>query len=304
MSPHPPFTFFECLPSRSAQALPIELRVRTTQIEEVLLLRLLTGTLDIRSSATGQLTKARTNFSRLDFSLNTRLSAKMILDPFDSEGIKRANVLRYYSSCVTYGNRSLWKRFFLELCNYVCQRNANAHSLAFVHAYRSLELISYCFPLVFAAKSRSYEKTYVDLKRFFSGSDKELSFFIKFVNNHLFGDNLILDQHLPVAINDSEPWLREQYFGLLKKRCDENNGIPLISASPFTEIVITRRGLLKLTIDIRNRYFHLLTGDHNENIGSDELFEADRFFSLINDKVINWLAVIYFEILRSSVESS
>lgn len=297
-----PFTFIECLPHRSVQALPNELRIGGNQIEEVLLLRLLTGTIDLRSAATGRITKARTNYAQLDHSQNQRLSAKIVLEPFTTEGIKPDDVAQYYATCVQYGNRSLWKKFFLELCNYTLQRAANSNALAFVHAYRALELVSYCFPLVFASRSKSYEKTYVDLKKFFSNSDKELSFFIKFVNEHLFDGNLILDQHLPFPINEAIPDLREQYFKLLKKRCDENNGIDLISATPFTEIVITRRGLLKLSIDLRNRYFHLLTGDYHANVGSDELCEADRFFGLVNDAVVNWLSFVYFEILRGNID--
>lgn len=302
MPVYQPFSYSECLPIRSVNALPIELRIRPGQIEEVLLLRLLTGTLDITSTANAHITRARVNYGLLDSAVNRNISARTVLEPFTSERIPTAKVIGYYQNCLTYGNRRLWKRFFLELCNYAIQKNKGSNALAFIHAYRSLELISYCFPLVFAARSTSYERTYLDLKKFFKESDKELSFFINFVNNHLFSDNLILDQHLPITISEPIVDLREQYFNLMKKRCEGNSGIPIISATPFSEIVITRRGLLKLAIDIRNRYFHLLTGDYNANLGSDELCEPDRFFALVCDKVVNWLGVTYFEILRTYVD--
>lgn len=155
--------------------------------------------------------------------------------------------------------------------------------------------------MFYASKSTSYEKTFVSLKEYFAKADGERPFFKKFVHDHLFKADLRLDQTLPIKITAPKAELQQQYFDALKRLCDTNANIDVKSSTPNTEIVISRRGLTSLIIDLRNRYFHLLTGDFNDNFSSGELAEIDQYFVLVNDIILNWLSVIYFQILRKTI---
>ena len=62
-------------------------------------------------------------------------------------------------------------------------------------------------------------------------------------------------------------------------------------------IIITNKDLIDLTITLRNRYFHQKTGDGGGNFTSSEFPESDTFFENINDLIMNWIALIYVEII-------
>lgn len=297
------FKYKECLSTRSINALPNYLVVRHNSNDEVLLLRLLTGTLEIQNVTSSKKFTQNINYSKFDFETNNILSAKKIIDVFKSESVKLSLVEAYYKNCFKYGNRVLFKNLLLELTNYFHQKELKSDALAFLHIYRAVELVSYCFPLYFTSKSNSYEKTYLSLKEYFTKVDGELNFFKKFVNEHLFkNDTTILDTHLPITINAPNTLLQENYHKAIKKLCDNNKAINLISSTPFNEIVITRRGLTSLIYDLRNRYFHLLTGDFNHNFSSGELPEINFFYRNVNDIIMNWIAQIYFEILLTTID--
>lgn len=297
------FIYSEPLPKRSRAALSPFLRLNSTSIEEIQLFRLLSGTLDVQCTVTKSRFVQRNNYFKLDFIVNKSISAKTINDILRDNAIDIHKLEDYYKASARYGNKVYFKNLIIELTNFFYQKKKGSHATAFLHLYRSIELISYCFPLYYASKSTSYEKTYTSLKEFFTKVDGELSFFKNFVNNHLFKSKLaVLDIHLTVKVKSAIPQLQEQYYLAIKRLCDTNKSIDVKHAIPSTEIVISRRGLTSLIYDLRNRYFHLLTGDHNDNFSSTELAEIDTFYSLVNEHVINWIAVIYLEILSQKLE--
>lgn len=296
------FTYLECLPPESLIILPDYLHIIPTQSAEVLLLRLLTGTIDIQNTTFDVLIPQRTNYSIHDYLTNTCIDENTILQVFTESDISIDNVKTYYLNIHTFGNRRLFENLLLELSNYFYQKNSSSYALGFLHLYRAIELVSYCFPLYYTSKAKSYEKTYVTLKDFFGKVEGELNFFKKFVNEHLFKDNqTFLDIRLPINIVAPGVELQEQYYNAFKKICTLGK-ITLNSAIPFTEIVISRRDLPSLIYSLRNRYFHLLSGDYNDNFSSSELAEINSFYENINDTILNWLTIIYIEILVTTIE--
>lgn len=304
MSNFKQFTFKECLNTRSLSALPSFLAVTRNQNSEVILLRLLSGTLDFENTINRIKISQRVNYTLTDFEINSRISARILRDVFviDGVNIKNSKIEDYYRKAPQRGNNIFFENLLLEFCNYFYQTKKGSHATAFLHLYRATELISYSFPLHFAAKNKSYKSTFTSLKEFFTKVDGELSFFKKFVNEHLFKSNPILDIDLKIKINNPNIYLQRQYFSAIKKLCDKNGGIVTKSETNPTEIIITRKGLTSLIIDLRNRYFHLLSGDYNDNFSSSDLAEADLFYKNVNDIILNWLSVIYIEVLLNTIE--
>lgn len=298
------FNFKECLATRSLNALPPFLAVNRNKNSEVILLRLLSGTLDFENTVNRISVSQRVNYTLTDFSSNSRISAKILKDIFviDGVNIKQSKIEAYYRKAPQRGNNIFFENLLLEFCNYFYQTKRQSHATAFLHLYRATELISYSFPLHFATKNKSYRSTYTTLKEFFTKVDGEISFFKKFVNEHLFKANPILDIDLKIKINKPNDILQQQYFNAIKKLCDKNGGISTKSETNPTEIIITRRGLTSLIIDLRNRYFHLLSGDYNDNFSSSDLAEADLFYKNVNDIILNWLSIIYIEVLLNTIE--
>ncbi|SEA76590.1 hypothetical protein [Pedobacter hartonius] len=297
------FQYSESLTGRSLNALPEFLRVNSRSLDEIILFRLLSGTLKVKNKFKRTKFEQRINYFNLDYIYNGKISAKLIKDILKLNTIRPSKLEEYYNSSIRYGNKVYFESLLLEVTNYFYQKENKSHATAFLHLYRATELISYCFPLYYASRSTSYEKTYTSLKDFFAKADGEVSFFKNFVNVHLFKDDQsLLDVNLEISINSTSVDLDAQYFKAIKKLCDKNKNITLNHSTPNSKIVISRRGLTSLIFDLRNRYFHLLAGDYNDNFSSMELAEIDEFYKCVNEHILNWIAVIYLEVLSQKVD--
>lgn len=65
-------------------------------------------------------------------------------------------------------NNFVYERILNELTQYFVV-NELSPCEGFVHLYRTLEFMSYSFPLIYASKSKSYRGTYDSLKKFLAG---------------------------------------------------------------------------------------------------------------------------------------
>lgn len=173
---------------------------------------------------------------------------------------------------------------------------ANQHSACegFVHLYRTLEFMSYSFPLIYASKSRSYRGTYDSLKKFLNGdSGGELKFFELFLNE-IFHDDIAYQYEFEVYI-DSEN-IEE-----LKSEFQEIFKIDFFTFEGNT-LLFKFKKVTELFITIRNRYFHMLLGQGRNNFLNIEYNKNDIFRSL-NPIFVNWLVIIFVKIIQHGIES-
>jgi hypothetical protein len=296
------FTFHENIQNRYLGALPANLRVvpGANAIEELVLLRLLIGTIKIEDSLSGNVIEQRENYSLTDFATNRVISTKPIKATLDS--LTLVDLSNYITKSVRHGNKKLFRSLLLEISNYFLCKSRMENVSAFLHLYRALELISYCFPLYFASKATSYHNSYLALKDFFKGAEGERDFFNKFVNNNLFMGDPLLDIHLRINFDNSDPVLQKQYFDSFMKMHRQNSKIVIVNNSPNDFVTTSRRSLISLIITLRNRTFHLLEGDYNDNITAEELYDFNGFYNNFNDNLLNWISVIYFKILLKAVD--
>lgn len=160
-------------------------------------------------------------------------------------------------------NNFVYERILNELTQYFVV-NELSPCEGFVHLYRTLEFMSYSFPLIYASKSKSYRGTYDSLKKFLAGdSGGELKFFDKFLKE-IFKTN---------------------FFTF-----DENT------------LTFKFKNEMELFIEIRNRYFHMLLGQGRNNFLNMEYDKNDLFRSL-NPVFINWLVFIFVKIVQHGIES-
>ena len=117
--------------------------------------------------------------------------------------------------------------------------------------------MSYSFPLMYASKTRNYRGTYNSLKNFLKGdSDGELKFFERFLDELL--QDSVTDQFLfEVDINSEN--IEE-----LKQEFQEFFNIDIFV---FEENVLNFKfkNVMKMFLEIRNRYFHMLLGKGKNN---------------------------------------
>lgn len=291
------FSYFEVSTSLQAK-LPDSLRFDKRIRDEGILLRLLVGSVKVGDNLTGGSFQQKHNYSTLPTQF-PRLS-KQIFTNFLSPGYEISHIDEYLRNRHP-ANVKFYRELLNEFTCYFHNCNEGAYTLAFLNLYRILEHISYSFPLVFAGRAKDFKGTFNKLQSFFQGSKSELKFFDHFIND-LFEDD-DLNERLLINVTAPNNQIREKYFKVLKRICEETGEVTLHRYTEFSEIEIDYRSFTHLVISLRNRYFHFLSGSGQNNISSSEIIDPDSFFKCLCMDFANWIAVIYFQMVKSEIES-
>jgi hypothetical protein len=277
--------------------LPHSLRLDKNIKEEATLYRLLIGTLDIKNNITGDFVKQKHNYSILGKKIRDRFSLGLFTDTLSASA--KIQDLDKYFTIGNHTNKALFKDLINEYCFYYYYTFKNNHTLAFLHVYRILERISYTFPMLYASKARDYVGTFNKLQNFFKGSNSELKFFNLFISD--FFETEFLDYKVKINITAYNEEIRKSYYKILHMLCTANDpAIGIEDSNQYTDITIKNKDTINLLIHLRNRYFHFASGGQR-NLSSSEMIEPNDFYQIINDHFINWLSVVYFQILKTSI---
>ncbi|MDH2600826.1 hypothetical protein QDT04_16210 [Acinetobacter baumannii] len=279
---------FQTIPTNFPQNLVINIGPHIATSYDLLLIRLLLGKLDIYCNKSQKLVKQRINYYTLPSQkekLSTNLGAY-----FNTTNINLSNSI---SAGI---NRNFYKELFFEFSNYfTCMKNKNFVN-SFVHLYRILERVSYALPLIWASKSNDFYGSFSKLKEFFQNKDtKELGGLKLFIKG-------FVDPYLSITtdfdIISIDPDWQKEYFMSIKNAANKvktpNNQI---IETPYSTISIKNEDIIGFIIEIRNRYFHALTGA-NASFTSKNIMCTDEFFKIINEPCINWLAFIILEVIK------
>lgn len=288
------YTYSECIELRFIRHLKPQFSFNSVPSNEALLIRLLLGTLKVTNTYSTESFDQFTNYSILGKTLNNPVSTRPITSCLLPE--YNINEICAYLDKTKYVNSEFFLHLLEELSSYFYKKTKGAHTTCFLHLYRSIEYISYSFPLIYASISREYYGSFNKLKNYFDTSKNELLFFDEFLKRIL--DESLLQSPLVFNFNTLSPNINKNHFNIIKAILGNDN---IDSEVRDVSITTSYQHLLKLSIDLRNRYFHFAIGGQR-NIRSTEIIENDVFFQLINEEVLNWISIIYFEILAASMD--
>ncbi|RYU85906.1 hypothetical protein EWM62_18900 [Mucilaginibacter terrigena] len=279
------------------ERLPNSLRLDKSIKDEGKLYRLLIGTLDIKNNITGEVIKQKSNYSVLGKKERNKFSLRLFTDPLSPTA-----TISDLDLHLTSGNPSnivLFKDLINEYCSFYYYKAKNIDTLAYLHVYRILERMSYTFPMMYASKATDYVGTFNKLQNFFKGSNSELKFFNLFIED--FFEEEFLEYKVKINITAYNQDIKESYYRILKMLCSSNDPvITLTDFNEFSDITFENRNTINLLIHLRNRYFHFASGGQR-NIKSSEMIEPNDFYRILNEHFVNWLAVVYFKIAKSSI---
>jgi hypothetical protein len=283
------FEPIEALPLRVAKNLPTSLQVSTRPVfYKSLILRLLTGTINIECKKTSKVIEQRNNYSTLSYTANIAAFKKSLTIAIP------CNLTTYnkHIKRTLNNNYSFHRDVYFEFCGYFFQRAEGNEIGAFVHLYRVLERIAYCLPLLWAAKAQDYKGTFELLKSYFNDPKiGELKILKHFITD--FVDETFRKIHVTLNVHSIHPdWQKRYYkalFGLVQ-------GSPsLVSSTPDSQIIIHFEALLDLMIIVRNSYFHALTG-HSKSFNCEQVVDNNEFFAILNEASANWLSFLIIQI--------
>lgn len=279
------------------ERLPNSLRLDKNIKDEGKLYRLLIGSLEIKNNVTGDVIRQKNNYSILGTETVRRFSLGLFTSPLSSTAT--LDDLHNHLTRSNPANIQLFKDLTNEYCYYFYYKQKSIHTLAFLHAYRILERISYTFPMLYASKATDYVGTFNKLQNYFKGSNSELKFLNLFVED--FFEEEFLNYKVKFNITAYNEDIRESYYKILNKLCKSNDPQIVVQAfSEFSDLTIDNKDSINLMIHLRNRYFHFASGAQR-NINSSEMIEANDFYEIVNEHFINWLSVVYFRIIKSTI---
>lgn len=192
-------------------------------------------------------------------------------------------------------NHGLFYPLLSELAKSFLNQGVGRNLSAFVHVYRAIENISYSFPLFYCRYSREYSKVYSKLKSFFQGG--ELDFCANFYAQ------LILDDALDgsrIAIRFSGPFKNEfadHLQNYINWPIEKKTGTMAISKVSDGVVDIALKDCFNLIVNVRNSYFHHLSGGP-KNSSSKDIKDPDSFFMPINEIAYQVIGYLIGKLIR------
>ncbi|HTF96686.1 MAG TPA: hypothetical protein VL995_11180 [Cellvibrio sp.] len=289
-----PFKYSECFTNKTLARIPEKLKIKGTNDPNVLLLiRLLSGSLKVEHVSTSKTFHQKENFFSADFEGYAQNWYKrfpeLIAENYSAEQFAE------YLDSTKLNNRSFYKNILSEISYFFLYQSKGINSSAFVFLYRALEHVSYAFPLIYAAKTDDFSKTFSFLKDLMNGdkSAGELGFFKSFLKTVYKGDPIYessVDFPMLLATENEQ----KEIFNLLKDLCKgdmiaDATDNPRVLAIRYTEVG-------SFIITIRNRFFHYMNGG-SKNIESSNISDVDILFSLINKKCLYWFSTVLLAVV-------
>lgn len=195
-----------------------------------------------------------------------------------------------------YINDKLYRFIFLELCAFISYQKMGNGVLAFLHGYRALEKISYALPLIYTRRTKDFSKTYSQLQIFFTSIDKsagELAFFKAALNELLESYERRYTFTYPMAY--SEKRALQVCLNKYGNKIREVSGVGI-------ELDVNLVESIELFIDMRNKFFHALSG--KDHLDLEKLTNPESTFLLFTNGFLNILCFLLGKFIEpSSVQS-
>lgn len=272
--------------------------------ELAIIFRIISGSCQITNLSTEDTEQLKTNyfFSDLRDNLTNDLS---FLDLFEEN-----LTLQDYENQViknSFNNRKFYKNFLSELASCIYHENLKKHTAAFVHLYRAYEHLSYAFPMIYAARTEDYIGTFENLRKWMNktNSDEnvgELKFHKNFIAT-LFKDTPELQTTVDIDINTKQEFRNLIFKALAEKivgwHTPDKHSAGTVQPDKIAIPFIDHHSFL---VNLRNRFFHY-SNSRSDNIGLDDIIEADLLFSFINKPTLNYISTIFHALIKHQMQS-
>lgn len=267
------------------------------------ILRIISGNVNIINIDTGISVTIEDNFLSKWYQFNNDESFETNISNILNESIEINDLkLFFFDTRYTLKNKDFFTRLENEFCNFLTYNSKESYTTSFVFLYRIIEVISYSFPLIYAAKTYDFKHTYGVLKEVFdsnSGSSKNELGFFKSAIQVIFKGSELMETSVDIELNE-EAEKNEKIYRAIRSVVQET-AIFHPDTVPNSKISICFGQVSSFIITLRNRFFHLFNrGDRN--LESHEIIDPDYFFSKLNIQLFGWVCVIYVEILKFLLE--
>ncbi len=259
-----------------------------------ILIQLVLGKADIKDLSGNLLFKQDQNYTVLPYR-NSGHTSYALLNDFFGVDITRS---RGRDACNQFllkdrRNEFVYSQILNEISQYfIC--NKVSHTEGFVHLYRLLEFMSFCFPMIFASTSMNYKGSFDSLQKYFKGDTVgELKFFKKFIESLFENDHLTMD------------YTYSQYIDITNISDVESDLGKIVKTDMFNfsgnTIEFNFSSVIDIFVTIRNRYFHMLVGQGQNNFYGIK-YDINELFAGLNPAFLSWIVQIFTAIEQHGVK--
>lgn len=259
-----------------------------------ILIQLVLGKTDIRDLSGKLLIKQNQNYTVLPDQKSGR-TAYSILSSFFGLDITKSEERKTCNQFLLKDRRNefVYSQILNELSQYFV-RNEDSPIEGFLHLYRILEFMSFCFPMIYASTTMNYKGSFDSLQKFFKGdSSGELKFFKKFIEALFKTEPLIMN------------YTYSQYIDVSNIADVESDLGRIVTPGLFNfsgnTIEFEFRNVIDIFINIRNHYFHMLVGKGTYNFYNTN-YDIKELFAGLNPAFLSWLIIIFTSIEQHGVE--
>lgn len=272
--------------------------------EFAMIFRVISGSCQITNLNTEESAVLDVNYFFSDLRLNTAGDLDF-LENLD-EGIGLADYEVQIRN-TAFKNRKFYKGFLAELASCIYHESSERHTAAFVHLYRAYEHLSYAFPMIYASRTEDYIGTFENLRKWLSTSNDdgnvgELKFHKHFIAT-LFKELPELQTTIDIEINTKQEFRESIFKALAEKVACWNSSAKYSPGTQFPDrLAIPFLEHHSFLVNLRNRFFHY-SNARSDNLGLDDIVEADLLFSFVNKVSLNYIATIFHGIVKHQMQT-
>ena len=266
--------------------------------------RILSGTAKVIDNYKGITYKLSVNHLTLPSSTNARKRTQnLLLDNFD-EDINLVYLNTLFGNKKLNSNNSYYERIYYELIKCLIAYFDKDFVKSFIYLYRIIESSSFSIPMIYASKSKSYDSSFEILKKYFTKDGGELSLFKTYIKSRK-EDETIFKYTIDINLSDyteitGDSEYQKHIFATLKSAANKSD---LESEEEYNKLSFKFEGCLDLIVNVRNKYFHLLSGSNQQNYYSIKYLYPELLFESVVSAGINWISIILFDILKHDFEA-
>ena len=143
------------------EKLPLGLKVsENSTLDLLLILRLLNGTLKVTRSHDNAFVKQRDSYFDPNNQKYNLHNWQHKFPAIFGEQNTASDLNDFLLCSTTRQNKKFYENFLYELSSFFIHKKQKSHTAAFIHLYRSLEYISYAFPMIYASRANDFAKTF------------------------------------------------------------------------------------------------------------------------------------------------
>lgn len=228
--------------------------------------------------------------SNFSYTINQKIDYS-VLGKQNANSNQHNKYVSYYNSLSNVDqaftkNQNLYKFIIAEICTIFYYFHEKNGVVCLLHCYRVLEKIAFTLPLIYSRRTIEYSKFFNQMKKYFLNLDTQSGelVFLKSVLSNLLDSN-ILSFLFSFKLSSNEI----KALSVCLQKYNSAAHLTQIGSNIY-ELNLTPLEFIDFFIDLRNKYFHALSG--KDHISLVQLIAPEKTFLIFIPDFVNLICYL------------